>query len=62
MARAGWLQCVTEASSATCAVYTEDCEGWWLSGSVAEHWLHKPLSWVRLPVTAILFVFLYFVS
>ena len=19
-----------------------NCEGWWLSGSVAEHWLHKP--------------------
>ena len=31
--------------STTCAVYIEDCEGWWLSGccsSVAEHWLHKP--------------------
>ena len=30
--------------STTCAVYTEGCGGWWLSGccsSVAEHWLHK---------------------
>ena len=34
----------TEAFSTTCAVHTEDCEGWWLSGchsSVAEHQLHK---------------------
>ena len=31
--------------STSCAVYIEDCEGWWLSScfsSVAEHWLHKP--------------------
>ena len=31
--------------STTCAVYIEDCEGWWLSGchsSVAEYWQHKP--------------------
>ena len=30
--------------SPTCAVHTEDCGGWWLSGchsSVAEQWLHK---------------------
>ena len=43
-------RCVTEAFSTTCAVYIEDCEGWWLSGcrgSVAEHWRLKPeVSWV----------------
>ena len=42
----------------------EDCEGWWLSGcrgSVAEHWWLKPeVSWVRLPVAAGFFTFLYF--
>ena len=39
----------------------EDCEGWSLfgcHGSVTEHWLQK-VSWVRLPVTAGLFTFLY---
>ena len=38
-------RCVTEAFSTTCAVHTEDCEGWWLSGchnSVAKHWQLKP--------------------
>ena len=39
-----------------CAVYIEDCEGWWLSGchdSVAEHWRLKPeVSSVWLPATA----------
>ena len=39
-------------------------EGWWLSGccgSLAEHWWLKPeVSWVRLPVIAVLFTFLYF--
>ena len=48
-----------------CSAYNiEDCEGWWLSGchgSVAEHWRLKPeVPWVRLPVTADLFTFLYF--
>ena len=31
--------------STTCAVYIEDCEGWWLSGcrgSVEEHWWLNP--------------------
>ena len=50
--------------SELCAVYIEDCEGWWLSGccgSVAEHWRLKPeVSWVRLPATAGFFIFLYF--
>ena len=54
-------RCVTEAFSTTCAVYIEDCEGWWLSGcrgSVAEHWQLKPeVSWVRLPMAAGLFHF-----
>ena len=40
----------TEALSTTCAVYIENCEGWWLSdcrASVAEHWWLKPeVSWV----------------
>ena len=48
----------------TCAVHIEDCNGWWLSGccgSVAEHWwLKLEVSWVRLPVAAGLFTFLYF--
>ena len=48
----------------TCAVHIEDCNGWWLSGccgSVAEHWWLKPeVSWVRLPVAAGFFTFLYF--
>ena len=38
------------------------CERWSLShcGSVAEHWQLKPaMSWVRLPATAGLFIFLY---
>ena len=56
--------CVTEAFSTICAVYKEDCEGWWSSGcrgSVAEHWQLKPeVSWVRLPATAGFFTFLYF--
>ena len=42
-------------------VHIEDCEGWWLSGSVGKHWQLKPeVSWVRLPATASLFTFLYF--
>ena len=53
--------CTTEAFSTTCAVYIEDCEGWWLSGccgSVAEHWRLKPkVSWVRLPAAAGFFHF-----
>ena len=57
-------RCATEAFSTTCAVHIEDCEGWWFSGccgSVAEHWRLKPeVSWVRLPVTAGFFTFLYF--
>ena len=57
-------RCVTEAFSTTCAVHIEDCEGWWLSdcrSSVAQHWRLKPeVSWVRLPVAAGLFTFLYF--
>ena len=57
------VRCATEAFSTTGAVHIEDCEGWWLSGccgSVAEHWRLKPeVSWVRLPVTAGFFTFLY---
>ena len=48
----------------TCAVHIEECEGWWLSGccsSVAEHsGCTSQVSWVRFPVAAVLFTFLYF--
>ena len=54
----------TEAFSTICAVYIEDCEGWWSSGccgSVAEPWRLKPeVSCVRLLATAGFFTFLYF--
>ena len=53
-----------EAFSTICAVYIEDCEGWWLSGccgSVAEHWrLKLEVSWVQLPAIASFFNFFYF--
>ena len=45
MAQTEWLPGVwLRHFSTTCAVYREDCEGWWLSGcrSSVEHWLHKP--------------------
>ena len=46
MAHTEWLAGVRlRHFSTTCAVYIEDCEGWWLSGcrsSVADHRLHKP--------------------
>ena len=42
-------------SISTCAVYIEDCEGWWLAGcrgAMAEHWQLKPdVSWVWLLTT-----------
>ena len=58
-------RCATEAFSTICAVYIEDCEGWWSSvycGSVAEHWRLKSeeVSWVRLPATAGFFAFFHF--
>ena len=58
-------RCATEAFSTTCAVHihVENCEGWWLSGSVAEHWQFKPeVSWVRLAVIAGLFSIFAFAS
>ena len=62
--RTEWLPVVQlRHFSLTCAVYIEDCGGWWLSGyhsSVAEHWLHKPGVLGLIPVTAGLFTFLYF--
>ena len=40
-----WLSGVRLRHSVLPVPYTENCEGWWLSGchgSVTEHWLHKP--------------------
>ena len=44
-------RCATEAFRTTCAVYIEDCEGWWLSGccgSVAEHWPLMAEHWLLM--------------
>ena len=63
LSHAEWLPGVRlRHFSTTCAVYIEDCEGWWLSGgrsSVVEHWLHKPGVLGLIPSAANLLTCLY---
>ena len=64
-AHSEWLPGVeTEAFSTTCAVYGEDCEGWWLPGGrslVAEHWQLKPEALGSISGDCWLFTFFSFV-